>query len=52
MQQCMALFICKFMREEDLSMDFGAALKALKEGSKNRLEWKRAIFVSCGRKQH
>ena len=35
-QECMALFVCKNERKEDLSMSFGEALEALKAGKKAR----------------
>lgn len=39
-QECMALFVCKNERKEDLSVSFGEALEALKAGKKaKRAGW-------------
>lgn len=41
-QECMALFVCKNERKEDLSVSFGEALEALKAGKKaKRAGWNR-----------
>lgn len=39
-QECMALFVCKNERKEDLNVSFGEALEALKAGKKaKRAGW-------------
>lgn len=49
MQRCMALFILQIFREEDLSMNFGEALEALKSGKKAaRAGWNGKGHCICG----